>query len=209
MIVAGLTGGIATGKSTVAAIFAEAGAQVVDADRIAREVVRKDSDAWNRIVAQFGRQVLQPNGEIDRGRLADIIFNDAGRKEALNRIVHPYVQAETARRLKAIARCHPEAVVILDVPLLLEANMTEGLAEIIVVYAPEAVQLRRLMQRDRLTEAQARARIGSQMPIEEKKSRATVVIDNSSTLAAVRKRTLAVWSRLRRQASHWAARPTQ
>jgi dephospho-CoA kinase len=208
VIVAGLTGGIATGKSTVSAIFAEAGAMVVDADRIAHEAVRKGSDAWGKIVAQFGRQVLRPDGEIDRGCLAEIIFNDTGRKEALNRIVHPYVRAETARQLEAIERRHPEAVVILDVPLLLEAHMDEGMAEIIVVYAPEAIQLQRLMERDRLTEAQARARIRSQMPIEEKKSRATIVIDNSGTLAAVRDRTLAVLGRLRRRASSGVAKRT-
>ena len=200
MIVAGLTGGIATGKSTVAAVFEEAGAVIIDADTIAREVVEKGRPAWHKIVEQFGRGVLLPSGDIDRLRLADIIFNDTQQKDCLNRIVHPFVKAETDRRLKEVERDRPDAVVILDTPLLIEAGMDRDLAEIIVVYVPEALQQKRLMNRDRLSAAEALARIRAQMPIERKKSMATILIDNSASPASTRKIALKVMDDLMRRA---------
>jgi dephospho-CoA kinase len=199
MIVAGLTGGIGTGKSTVAAVFAEAGAVIIDADEIARDVVAKGRPAWCRIVAHFGRDVLLPDGGIDRKKLGAIIFNDARQKAHLDRIVHPHVMAETEQQLTEIERVQPQAVVILDVPLLIEAGMDRDLDEVIVVYTPEAVQLKRLMHRDRLNAAEGLSRIRSQMPIEEKKMRATVVIDNSASPAATRKRVLEVFADLQRR----------
>ena len=199
MIVAGLTGGIGTGKSTVSAIFEEAGAIIVDADKIAREVVEKGRPAWQKIVKHFGRDILLPNGNIDRKRLADIIFADPQQKDRLNRIVHPFVIAETERRLKKIERDQPDSVVILDVPLLIEAGMSRDLAEIIVVYVPETIQQQRLMDRDRLRETEALARIRAQMPIEKKKSRGTILIDNSASPAVTRKIALKVFKSLRQR----------
>jgi dephospho-CoA kinase len=199
MIVAGLTGGIGTGKSTVAAVFAEAGAVIIDADEIARNVVAKGRPAWCRIVAHFGRDILLPDGDIDRKKLGAIIFNDAQQKAHLDRIVHPHVIAETEQRLKEIERVQPQAVVILDVPLLIEAGMDRDLDEVIVVYTPEAVQLKRVMRRDRLTAAEGLSRIRSQMPIEEKKMRATVVIDNNASPAITRKRVLEVFADLQQR----------
>lgn len=196
MIVAGLTGGIGTGKSTVSAIFEEAGAVIIDADKIARGVVEKGQPAWQKIVKQFGHEVLLPDKNIDRKRLADIIFNDPQQKDRLNRIVHPYVIAETDRRLKEIERDQPDAVVILDVPLLIEAGMTRDLAEIIVVCVPETVQQQRLMDRDRLSATEALARIRSQMPIDKKKARATILIDNSASPAKTRRIALKVFEDL-------------
>ena len=200
MIVAGLTGGIGTGKSTVAAVFAEAGAVIIDADEIARDVVAKGRPAWCRIVAHFGRAVLLPDGDIDRKKLGAIIFNDTRQKAHLDRIVHPHVITETEQQLKEIERLQPQAVVILDVPLLIEAGMDRDLDEVIVVYTPEAVQIKRLMRRDRLTAAEGLSRIRSQMPIEEKKMHATVVIDNSASPAVTRKRVLAVFADFQRRA---------
>jgi dephospho-CoA kinase len=199
MIVAGLTGGIGTGKSTVAAVFAEAGAVIIDADEIARDVVAKGRPAWCRIVAHFGRDVLLPDGDIDRKKLGAIIFNDPRQKVHLDRIVHPHVIAETEKQLKEIESVQPQAVVILDVPLLIEAGMDRDLDDVIVVYTPEAVQLKRLMHRDRLTAAEGLSRIRSQMPIEEKKRRATVVIDNSASPAVTRQRVLKVFADLQRR----------
>ena len=196
MIVAGLTGGIASGKSTVSALFEAAGAIVIDADKIAREVVKKGLPAWRAVVDHFGREILRPDGEIDRPRLADIVFNQASAKRALNRIVHPYVAEETASRLKRIAMNSPDAIVILDVPLLFEAGLEKGLAEVIVVYAPQATQLQRLKARDNLTDTQALSRINSQMSIEDKKNRGTIVIDNSSDKNSTRKQALDVFRRL-------------
>ena len=199
MQVIGLTGGIATGKSTVSAILKEAGAVIVDADRIARDVVKKGLPAYQEIIDTFGGNVLSPDGEIDRRALGDIIFNDPQKKELLNRIVHPYVSKETHLQLRRIEKTHPNSIVILDIPLLLEAQMHKDLSEIIVVYVPEHIQIKRLMQRDGISEADALARVRSQMPIEEKKDLATIVIDNSGTRDNTRKRILEIFRRFRKQ----------
>lgn len=196
MVVAGLTGGIATGKSTVAAIFEEAGARLIDADRIAREAVRKGSPAHRDIVAHFGMDVLLGDGEIDRKRLAVIIFNNPAAQRALEHIVHPQVKQEVDRRVALIRRQAPDALIILDIPLLFEAGMQRGLDAVIVVYAPEHLQLARLMARDGLTEPEALARIRAQMPIESKRALATRVIDNSGSREQTRQQALEIYRQL-------------
>jgi dephospho-CoA kinase len=196
MIVAGMTGGIASGKSTVAEMFARNGARVIDADRIAREAVRKGTPAYADIIAHFGETILQEDGEIDRSSLAMIIFHDETERKVLERIVHPRVKKETARRLEQIRQQDPHAVVILDVPLLFESGMVQDLNDIIVVYVPQAVQIQRLMARDGSSEAEALARIRSQMPIEKKRALADRVIDNSGSLENTRAQTLAVYNQL-------------
>jgi len=200
LIVAGLTGGIATGKSTVSAIFESAGAIIIDADHIAREVVKKDTPAWYKIVEHFGRDILLPGGEINRPLLGDIVFNNPMKKDILNDIVHPFVKAQTHKRLKQIERATPGAVVILDVPLLIETGMHKGLPEVIVVYAPEHIQLQRLRQRDNLSEIDALARIRSQMPIEDKKKWASIIIDNTGIEDKTRGATLSVYQYLKSKA---------
>jgi len=200
MILAGLTGGIATGKSTVAAIFEEAGARIIDADQIAREAACKGSSAYDDIVAHFSSTILLPDGEIDRKRLAAVIFNDPAEQRALERIIHPRVKKEIARRLERIEQETPAAVVIIDVPLLFEARMDRGLDAVIVVYAPENVQTQRLMARDGLSEPEALARLRAQMPIDTKKSLATHVIDNSGDFENSRAQTLEVYRQLVLQA---------
>ena len=197
MIIAGLTGGIASGKSTVSKYLADAGARIVDADQIAREVVRKGKRAYDEIVASFGTRILLPDGEIDRERLGDIIFNVPEEKERLDAIVHPRVFERSTELIVAIGEQSPDAVVVLDIPLLLEAGMERDFAEVIVVYVPEALQLERLMKRDGIEQKAAMARIRSQMPIEEKRRRATLVIDNSGSLAACRDQALAVYEHLK------------
>ena len=197
MQVIGLTGGIATGKSTVSAILKKAGAEIIDADRIAREVVKKGLPAYREIVENFGETVLLSSGEINRSVLGDLIFNDPRKKQLLNRIVHPHVRRETSRRLKDMENSSPDTIAVLDIPLLFEAEMHKDLSEVIVVYAPEHIQIKRLMKRDNISEADAVARVRSQMPIEEKKKRATIVIDNSGTMEDTRKRTLEIFKRLK------------
>ena len=197
MQVIGLTGGIATGKSTVSAILENAGAVIIDADRIAREAVKKGQPAYREIVEHFGETVLLPDGEINRSVLGDIIFNAPGKKQLLNKIVHPYVRKETHRQLQQIGRTEPNAIVILDIPLLIEAEMDKDLSEVIVVYVPEHIQIERLMQRDGISEADALARVRSQMPIEEKKDKATIIVDNSGSKENTRKQTLKIFQRLK------------
>jgi dephospho-CoA kinase len=199
VIIAGLTGGIASGKSTVSGFLAEAGARIIDADTIAREVVKPGTPAHDEIIAFFGRGILLAHGEIDRQRLGDIIFNDTAKKTHLEEIIHPRVYRRTEEMIAEIAARAPDAVVILDIPLLLEARMERNLAEVIVVYVPEHLQLQRLMARDHIDANAALARIHAQMPIEEKRHLATIVIDNSGTLAATRSQAQAVFHHLDRQ----------
>ena len=197
MIIAGLTGGIASGKSTISIFLSEAGARIIDADKISREVVSQGTTGYDAILSFFGRTILLPDGEIDRKRLGEIIFNDPEKKARLDAIVHPLVFKRSAEMIAQISVQTPDAVVIMDIPLLLEAGMENGLAEVIVVYAPEILQLERLMKRDGINEQAAMARIRSQMPIEEKRKRATVVIDNSGTLSDSRRQALAVFNCLK------------
>jgi dephospho-CoA kinase len=199
--VIGLTGGIATGKSTVSAMLKTAGAIVIDADRIARAVVKKGLPAYREIVAEFGAEVLLPDGEINRNMLGDIIFKDHQKKKLLNSIVHPHVNKEANRQIRQIQKTHPHAVIVLDVPLLIEAGMRNNLSEIIVVYTPQDIQIQRLMQRDHISEADALARVKSQMPIEEKKQQATIVIDNSGAIENTRRQTLDIFKRLKDSAA--------
>lgn len=202
MIIAGLTGGIASGKSTVSRFFSEAGALIIDADKISREVVSKGTTGYDEILSFFGRTILLPDGEIDRKRLGEIIFNDPEKKAHLDSIVHPRVFERSAEMIAQIATHTPDAVVILDIPLLLEAGMGSDLAEVIVVYVPEITQLERLMKRDGIDKQSAMARIRSQIPIEEKRKRATVVIDNSHTLSDCRRQALAVFNRLKQRSKN-------
>jgi dephospho-CoA kinase len=195
--VIGLTGGIATGKSTVSALLEKAGAVIIDADRIARQVVKKGLPAYREIIENFGESILVPDGEINRSALGDIIFNDPQKKQLLNRIVHPHVRKEQNRQLKGIEKKDPGAIVILDIPLLIETQTYRDLSEVIVVYAPEHIQMKRLMQREDISKSDALARIRSQIPIEEKKDKATIVIDNSGTRENTRKQTLKLFQRLK------------
>jgi dephospho-CoA kinase len=174
----GLTGSIATGKSTVSRMLAELGAIIIDADKIAFDAVLKGKPACRKITDYFGECILQENGEIDRKALGDIIFNDPDKKQVLNSIVHPEVFSEMARQVNE-AEKNPGAVIILDVPLLIESGMHRGMSDVILVYAPEDIQLERLMVRDNIDRASAMAKIRSQMPVDEKKKYATIVIDNS------------------------------
>jgi dephospho-CoA kinase len=199
VIIAGLTGGIASGKSTVSRFFSDAGAHVIDADKIAREVVNPGTTGYDAIVSLFGHQILLPNGEIDRKHLGEIIFNDLEKKGHLDAIVHPLVFERSAEMIADIAAHAPDAVVIMDVPLLLETGMESDLDEVIVVYVPETIQLQRLMKRDGIDEQAAMARIRSQMSIEKKRKLATIVIDNDNTLSDTRSRALAVFNRLKQR----------
>lgn len=194
MLVAGLTGGIASGKSTVSAFFQKAGAHIIDADVIARQVAAPGWPAWKAIQSAFGNDVIRSDGTIDRALLGELVFNDRRLRRQLEGIIHPHVRLQINRKLIRLQRTAPDAVVIQDIPLLLETGMTEGLAEIIVVYAPAEVQLRRLMLRDGIDLKAARARLDAQMPMAEKRRRATIVIDNSGALSATRQQALETYA---------------
>ena len=196
VLIVGLTGGIASGKSTVAEMLATAGAHIVDADKMAREAVEPGKPAYYEICTQFGAKILQSDGTIDRALLGSIVFGNETLRRRLEAIIHPWVKTYMENHIQAIIAQFPQAVVVKDIPLLLEGGGDESLSEIIVVYVPEAVQVDRLMRRNALTREQALLRIRSQMSIEEKKRLATILIDNSGDLEKTRQRTMAVYERL-------------
>ncbi len=189
MVIAGLTGGIATGKSTVAGFLKEAGARIICADRLARQVVEPGQPAYAEIIQTFGQEIILENGQINREALGDLVFNDPSARKRLDGIVHPHVFTAMQHRIEAAA---PDDIVILDIPLLIETGMHLGLEQVILVYTPEYIQLKRLMERDGIGREAAMARIRAQMPIEQKRKHATIVIDNSFSLADTRKRSLEV-----------------
>ncbi|WP_286885019.1 dephospho-CoA kinase [Aneurinibacillus sp. UBA3580] len=179
-MVIGLTGGIACGKSTVSRMLAERGARIIDADIIAREVVRPGEEAWSLIVERFGRDILLANEELDRVKLGAIVFADEQARLDLNAIVHPAVRARM-RQLMKEAQEESIALIVMDIPLLYESKLEYMVEKVVVVYCTAEQQLKRLMERNGYDEEEAMRRIASQMSIEEKKSRADYVIDNSGT----------------------------
>jgi dephospho-CoA kinase len=188
----GLTGGIGSGKSTVAARLADLGATVIDADALAREVLEPGTSGLARVVERFGDGVLSPEGTLDRPRLGAIVFNDPDALADLNAIVHPLVRQRTAELL---AQAGEDDVVVNDVPLLVETGLQDGFDAVIVVEAPIAVRLSRLVDRG-LTEHDARSRIAAQASDEQRRAVATVVIDNSGSVAELRTQVDAAWQRL-------------
>jgi dephospho-CoA kinase len=189
----GLTGGIGTGKSTVAAILRELGATVIDADEATRAVQAPGSEGLRQLVEAFGPGILRPGGELDRAALADIAFRDPAQRERLNGIVHPLVRLWMAERAAEAAE-RGDPVAVMDIPLLFEARGAGAFETVLLVYAPEELQLRRLVELRGMTPDQARARIAAQMPIEEKRRLATHVIDNTGDLEALRAQVERVWA---------------
>ncbi len=179
-MILGLTGGIATGKSTVSAMLRERGIPVIDADVIAREVVEPGKPAYEAIVKHFGRDILLPGGEINRKLLGDVVFSDETERQKLNAIVHPEVRRVMREQAKQAER-EGAPIVFMDIPLLYESKLQHLVDKIVVVYAPAAMQLTRMMERDELDEEQANKRLRAQLPIEQKKLDADYVIDNTGT----------------------------
>ncbi|MDP9698797.1 dephospho-CoA kinase [Paenibacillus polysaccharolyticus] len=183
----GLTGGIATGKSSVSAYLASKGALLIDADVIAREVMLPGHPVLAAAVQRFGQAILNEDGTLDRKKLGSIVFQHPEERKALEAITHPAIRKEMRERAAAYELKHPDKLVVSDIPLLYESGLEEGFTEVMVVYVPRAVQLERLMNRDQMTQADAEARIAAQMDIERKKERADIVIDNSGSWAQTEK----------------------
>jgi dephospho-CoA kinase len=181
----GLTGGIGSGKSTVASMFSELGADVIDADDLARQIVEPGQPALAEIQAAFGPAVVGTDGRLDRKRLADIVFADTGSRARLNAITHPRIRERMNAEVEE--RRRQPGLLILDIPLLFENALTGSVEKTIVVWLDEATQLARLTARDGLEVAAARARIAAQLPLDEKKSLADYVIDNSGTREQTRR----------------------
>lgn len=183
----GLTGGLATGKSTAARIFQELGATIIDADELARRVVQPGQPAWREIVQQFGRHILLPDQTFNRSALADIVFQNPRKLGRLNAIIHPRVAREQTRLTRAIQRRDPDAIVVYDVPLLFEAGVDKRVDRIVVVTADRQTQLARLQRRNHLTKTEALQRLRAQLPLRYKKTRADYILDGTLPLPQLRR----------------------
>jgi dephospho-CoA kinase len=182
-LLVGLTGSIATGKSTVSRMFAHLGARVLDADLLAREVVMPGQPAYLKIVEEFGQGVVRDDGTLDRKALGAIVFAEPARRKRLEEITHPAIAARQQRILSVLDEEAFEGIVIWDVALLFETGGLARMDRVVVVATDPETELARLMSRDGMAEADARARIASQMPVAEKAKRAHYVIDNSGDRA--------------------------
>ena len=199
MLLVGLTGGIATGKSLVSEILRGLGTYIIDADKIAREVVEPQKPAWLEIVEFFGKDIINKDRTINRKRLGEIVFNDPLKKRKLEEIVHPRVIEEENRMLKEYLKIKPDGIVIIDAALLIEAGSHKRVDKLIVVYADKETQTKRLMERDGLSRTDAEKRIASQMPLDEKVKMADFVIDNSKGIEGTQRQTIDIFNKLRNE----------
>ncbi len=200
MLKVGLTGGVACGKSTVAKMFADLGAQVVDADTIAHDLYRPGQDVYQELVKRFGHEIVKPDGEIDRAKLAAAAF-DGGRVEELNKIVHPAVIRQQDRWIRELASRDPNAIAVVEAALIFEAGVKDHFDKILVVNCKPAQKVTRFAERTGKNEADARAdvdrRTKAQIPDEEKARRADFVIDNSDSVEGTRQQVERIYAALK------------
>ncbi|MCK4534099.1 MAG: dephospho-CoA kinase [Syntrophobacterales bacterium] len=199
MINIGLTGGIGSGKSTVARLFQRRGAYIIDIDAIAHLVEKPGGIVWNRIVEYFGRKILNKDNTIDREALGGIVFRDSEKLKGLNSIVHPAVLDEWRRRLDDIGSKNEEAIVISDIPLLIEVQWHRAVDMVILVYTSPDVQAERIMERNGYSYEEAKDRLRSQMPMDEKIPFADFVINNEGTLEETEAIVDGIWKELLRK----------
>jgi dephospho-CoA kinase len=198
MKVIGLTGGIGSGKSTVAEFLAELGAVVIDADKVWHEALKPNTEIWREVVAAFGTEIVKPNGEIDRKKLGDIVFGNPEALARLNKIVHPRIYSMVKTEIEQY-RQKGVGVVVLEAPLLLEAakpSLADEVDEVWVTVAPESTVLRRLKEKSGMSEEQTLARTRSQLFSEERVRQADVVIDTDCALTELKEKVRALWQKL-------------
>lgn len=195
----GLTGGIASGKSTVLAQFKAKGASTIDADVVAREVVAPGTEGLKRVKNHFGAEVIKSDGTLNRRKLGQLIFADESQRQTLNRLLHPLINTRIRRRMQECERAAPDVPVVVDIPLLVENQLQDMFDRIVVVYIPRKLQMERLMKRDGLTEEEANQRIQAQMPLEDKKQVADDVIDNSGGIENTERQVGRIWVSLRQE----------
>lgn len=197
MILVGLTGGIASGKSLTADILRGLGAYLLDADEIAHELIKCESPVWRDIVDRFGTDILREDKEIDRPSLARIIFSDQEKRLELNAILHPRIFTEEERRRKEIAGRDPSAIVVFVAPLLIECSAHELMDKVILVYADRNTQIKRLMERDRLSKDEAIRRIESQIPLSKKREFADYIIDGRRPKSEIEEEVRKIYAELK------------
>ena len=193
----GLTGGIASGKNTVAKMFSELGAYTIDADEISREVMSCGHKTYDKIVENFGRDILKENNEIDRKALKKIVFDDDEKRRLLESIVHPAILTEEKRRVGEIKGRDDKAIIVTHAALIIEKGTFERFDGVIVVYAERQQQIKRLMERDSISKEYAEKIISSQMPLDEKIKYADFIIDNTGTLEDTKKDVLRVFNAIK------------
>ncbi|PRX32647.1 dephospho-CoA kinase [Orenia metallireducens] len=190
----GLTGGIASGKSTVSKYLKELGALIIDADKIAHSLMKPEKKLWQRVVEEFGEKILLDNNTIDRKKLGEIIFNNSKAKARLDEITHPIIIAKIEEEMEQLSQ--ENDILIVDVPLLIEADMIDLFDEIWLVYVDQNVQVQRLMDRDKIDYQKAISKINSQMPLEEKKRYADRIISNNGTEEELKAEVMRVWQKI-------------
>lgn len=197
MILVGLTGGIASGKSEASRILKKLGAYIIDADEIAHALLEPNTQTWKEVVKLFGTGILRPDQSIDRAMLGRIVFDDPQKLAGLNAILHPSVFAEKERRQKAIAAADPQAVIIFDVPLLIETKAHEKMDKVVVVAVDHKTQIRRLMERNGLSKQEAQKRINAQIPLNEKTKYADYLVNSEESLATMEIRVRQIFEELK------------
>ncbi|MBS1127817.1 MAG: dephospho-CoA kinase [Nitrospirae bacterium] len=200
MLIVGLTGGIASGKSLVTRVLRDLGAHIIDADKIVHDLLAPGQDACREVVGHFGKGIQLPDGSIDRRKLGDIIFNHPEERAWLNQCIHPRVFEAYNHQVRHLSERQPDAIVIMDAALLIETGYHKHMDRLIVVYADQKAQMKRLMERDRFTLEQAMARISSQMPLDEKRKYADFVIENTGTREATEQQTREIFAKLKAEA---------
>ncbi|CCQ93605.1 Dephospho-CoA kinase [[Clostridium] ultunense Esp] len=180
-MIIGLTGGIATGKSTVSALLASRGAYLIDSDQIARQVVERGEPAYEEIVKHFGKQVLLPDGQIDRKELGRIVFANPEERAILEKITHPHIFREIKKRIE-VAKAEGKKLIFLDVPLLFETGLDRQVDLTLLIDTDERIQLERLIKRDQLSREEAERRIEAQMPMGEKRKKADYILSNRGSI---------------------------
>ena len=197
-ILLGVTGGIASGKTAVARMLEELGAPIIDFDVLSRVVVEPDKSAWKEIVAYFGEQVLQEDKTLDRKKLSEIVFRDLEKRKKLESFIHPRIFGEFTRLVKEFAAQDPGAIIQAVVPLLYEVNLQYLFHKVLLVYTPEEIQIERLMKRDGISREMAVNILSSQLPLEEKRSYADFIVDNSGSLEETKKQVQEIWEKLKK-----------
>ena len=196
-LVVGLTGGIASGKSTVDRTLLELGAKLIDFDLIARQVVEPGTPGYQDIVEYFGKQVLQPDGGLDRKKLSDIVFKDMEKRKKLETFTHPRIYDEFFDQLAKISREDPKAIIIVDIPLLVELNLMYLFEKIVVVYVSPQVQVERLMARDNISQQEASNILAAQLPLDQKRGFADFIVDNDGSEQEVIDKVHKLWAQLK------------
>jgi dephospho-CoA kinase len=197
MLMVGLTGGIGSGKSIVARMFADEGAYIIDLDELARRVVEPDKPAWKDVVAYFGTGILNPDRTVNRSALAEIVFSDPKSRRALEEFTHPRIFEDQEAFIEDVKDQDPCSVVVIEFPLLFELSFQKKFDKVILVYVSRDAQIRRARERDGLSEKEVEKRIRAQIPIDEKRSLADYIIDNEGSLGNTRDQVREVMRKLR------------